>query len=473
MPKERALRPLRCRAMHRFRVVVLLALTLAVTATVGAWPQPGSPRLPKRLPRELPRLDRLPAGTLGLTRGDGYLWASLKGPKAEVVETILRRSVRHADLAQTDIQVLLWSILARGPVGTLDAGPRRAAEVLLNDAQLASIDSSALDNSYVNMQVQLYSHERFEARRDGPGRIVALRDVPGNALRVDDRGTEIVRSGVHARRWARARTLTGRRGRGGSRGRGRRADREPHRRPDCIERIVRAARWAGRGGGPARRRVGGSGRRCLSDAGLGERGRRLAAERDAGVRHANRSARRRLGWRRNGGRRPAAPRHVDAHVRRRQLDRRGAQCRRQVRERNNALSIATDAGGFLGMGIPDALFGQILDFNFDTWGQAAESLAGDPPRDDFKEFTQLSVPDLPKITVGRDVTADVAARIDSMTASLVTAKEAPASEARTRLIEGIRELGNHFASLPPVGKILEVRIQNAELRMRTRNPSNG
>ena len=98
-------------------------LTLALTATLGAWPQLGLPKLPKRLPREVPRLDRLPS-----------------------LDDLLNRqpltSTLDDDLAQTDIQVLLWSILARAKVSTLDAGPRRAAEILLNDAQLASIDSS-------------------------------------------------------------------------------------------------------------------------------------------------------------------------------------------------------------------------------------------------------------------------------------------------------------------------------------------
>ncbi len=33
---------------------------------------------------------------------------------------------------------------------------------------------------------------------------------------------------------------------------------------------------------------------------------------------------------------------------------------------------------------PAAGAGQILDFNFDTWGKAADALAGDPPRDDYQ-----------------------------------------------------------------------------------------
>lgn len=108
--------------MHRFRVVVLLALTLALTATLGAWPQLGLPRLPKRLPREVPRLDRLPSlddllnrQPLTSTLDDAVTEVPLHapvalpagpatvgrgGPKADLIETILRRSVRHGGLSQ-------------------------------------------------------------------------------------------------------------------------------------------------------------------------------------------------------------------------------------------------------------------------------------------------------------------------------------------------------------------------------------
>src|SRR5258708_6973757 len=40
------------------------------------------------------------AGTYGPTRGDGFLWAPWKGPKADVVSTILNRSVQHPEIPQ-------------------------------------------------------------------------------------------------------------------------------------------------------------------------------------------------------------------------------------------------------------------------------------------------------------------------------------------------------------------------------------
>ena len=118
--------------MHRFRVVVLLALTLALTATLGAWPQLGLPRLPKRLPREVPRLDRLPSLDDLLNRQ----------PLTSTLDDAVTGLAFHAPVA-----------LPAGPA-TVDAAARRrtssrrssgapfATEVFLNDAQPASIDSS-------------------------------------------------------------------------------------------------------------------------------------------------------------------------------------------------------------------------------------------------------------------------------------------------------------------------------------------
>lgn len=87
----------------------------------------------------------LQAGTLGPTRGDGYAWAPLKGPKADVIGAILNGIPRAANVNQEDAQVLLWAILARAKSSSLDEGPRRVAEQLLSKTQLASIDKNALD----------------------------------------------------------------------------------------------------------------------------------------------------------------------------------------------------------------------------------------------------------------------------------------------------------------------------------------
>lgn len=81
----------------------------------------------------------LHAGTHGPGRGDGYLYAPLEGSRSSVIRAILQGSVRHPELRQQDIQVLLWAILARTP---LDQMPRRAqiaATSLLTPQQLLEL----------------------------------------------------------------------------------------------------------------------------------------------------------------------------------------------------------------------------------------------------------------------------------------------------------------------------------------------
>ena len=85
----------------------------------------------------------------------------------------------------------------------------------------------------------------------------------------------------------------------------------------------------------------------------------------------------------------------------------------------NALDLGTDPAGLLGMGIPDALFGKILDFNFDTWEKASNALAGDPPRPDFREFTKPETPAIPRLTAGKGLTAAQAERLNALASDLV------------------------------------------------------
>jgi len=52
----------------------------------------------------------LHAGTYGPSQGAGYRLAPLSGDRADTIRGILQRSVRFPNIAQTDIQSLIWSI---------------------------------------------------------------------------------------------------------------------------------------------------------------------------------------------------------------------------------------------------------------------------------------------------------------------------------------------------------------------------
>ena len=87
----------------------------------------------------------LKAGTHGPTGGNGYLYAPMKGSQREAVEAILRNSVDHPDIAQRDIQVLLWAIVARAKFEDLNNRHKVVATRLLSSKQLAKLNRNALD----------------------------------------------------------------------------------------------------------------------------------------------------------------------------------------------------------------------------------------------------------------------------------------------------------------------------------------
>jgi hypothetical protein len=81
----------------------------------------------------------LHAGTHGPGRGDGYLYAPLEGSRSGVIRAILQGSVRHPELRQQDIQVLLWAILARTPFDQMPRRAQLAAASLLTPGQLLGL----------------------------------------------------------------------------------------------------------------------------------------------------------------------------------------------------------------------------------------------------------------------------------------------------------------------------------------------
>ncbi len=86
----------------------------------------------------------LHAGTYGPGSGDGYLYAPPLGPADDAVISILRNSVRQPQIAQRDIQLLLWAIVARAQVEDLDGNLRAVAAQLLTTRQLATLNRDAL-----------------------------------------------------------------------------------------------------------------------------------------------------------------------------------------------------------------------------------------------------------------------------------------------------------------------------------------
>lgn len=87
----------------------------------------------------------LKAGTHGPGGGDGYLYAPPVGPAEAAIVAILRGSVDHPEVAQRDIQVLLWAIIARAKFEDLDPRLKAVAATFLTPEMLARLNRSALD----------------------------------------------------------------------------------------------------------------------------------------------------------------------------------------------------------------------------------------------------------------------------------------------------------------------------------------
>jgi hypothetical protein len=87
----------------------------------------------------------LKAGTHGPGGGDGYLYAPPLGPMDDIVMTIVRNSVNHPEVHQHDIQLLLWSIIAKAKYEDLDSKIKLVASKLLTPRQLATINRTGLD----------------------------------------------------------------------------------------------------------------------------------------------------------------------------------------------------------------------------------------------------------------------------------------------------------------------------------------
>lgn len=87
----------------------------------------------------------LKAGTHGPGGGDGYIYAPPIGKAEEAVMTILRNSVNRPEIPQSQIQQLLWAIIARAKFEDLRTELKATASQLLTPKQLAMLNRTALD----------------------------------------------------------------------------------------------------------------------------------------------------------------------------------------------------------------------------------------------------------------------------------------------------------------------------------------
>jgi hypothetical protein len=86
----------------------------------------------------------LKAGTYAPGGGRGYLYAPLRGTKANIVSNILKNSVSHPEVPQRDIQVLLWAIIARTKLSDMSQKMQLTAAKLLTPKEIFDLNGGAL-----------------------------------------------------------------------------------------------------------------------------------------------------------------------------------------------------------------------------------------------------------------------------------------------------------------------------------------
>ncbi|MEO8710556.1 MAG: hypothetical protein ABI405_00465 [Parafilimonas sp.] len=76
----------------------------------------------------------------------GYIYAPLKGPKADIISSILSNGFKHPEIKQQDIQVLIWAIIDRANFKDMQPEYMIIAKKLLNDQQLLQLNKDVLKN---------------------------------------------------------------------------------------------------------------------------------------------------------------------------------------------------------------------------------------------------------------------------------------------------------------------------------------
>ncbi len=86
----------------------------------------------------------LHAGKYRPGKGEGYLYAPLKGDWAPIIRSVLRKSALNPKIPQTIVQSLIWGILARTKIKDMPVSMKVAAAKLLTPNEIYTINGGAL-----------------------------------------------------------------------------------------------------------------------------------------------------------------------------------------------------------------------------------------------------------------------------------------------------------------------------------------
>jgi len=86
----------------------------------------------------------LHAGKYRPGKGEGYLYAPLKGDWAPIIRSVLRKSVLQPKIPQPLVQSLIWGILARTKIKNMPVSMKLTAAKLLTPKEIYTINGGAL-----------------------------------------------------------------------------------------------------------------------------------------------------------------------------------------------------------------------------------------------------------------------------------------------------------------------------------------
>jgi hypothetical protein len=114
------------------------------------------------------------AGTYGPSQGDGHLYAPLAGPKSHLVRKIFENwQTRRPEIPQSDVQGLIWAIIARVDVDKMDTKYKLTLAALLDKSDIAqlaanSLKDKALEAGMIKFKGEIPAevYKVFEAERN-------------------------------------------------------------------------------------------------------------------------------------------------------------------------------------------------------------------------------------------------------------------------------------------------------------------
>lgn len=87
----------------------------------------------------------LHAGTYAPSKGDGYLYAPLKGQKKDLVNSLIKNWYKNQDIPQQKVQALVWGVIAKSSFKNMSPDLQLVATRLLSKSELLSLSKMGLD----------------------------------------------------------------------------------------------------------------------------------------------------------------------------------------------------------------------------------------------------------------------------------------------------------------------------------------